>query len=476
MDRSKLALLLRRFDGTDKRLFRKFLQSPFFNEQDILLKLYDFFIQNAASLPDKEKIWRAIFQKTEFNDQEFRHLASQLHQLALTYLTWRSMQRDALGKQLYQLSSLDHPELQKHFQGVVRGFHRASLQPGIQDTNFHNRLSRLELFQHQQLEKSGRRVRTFSHLEASDYQLDCYYITQKLKNYCELLGYQKTIATEGRIRLFPGFIKYVEGSEYLEEPLVKAYYLTSRMLSEPEQEQYFRELRDLLMHQGQIFHLREKQTLFVHLINYCIDLKINIGRQDYFQELFKLYKIALDQRIIFNGKELDPQHYKNIITIGLYIREYKWSEGFIQEYTADLPDAHQENALNYNLAKVYFQQGAYPKVIEQLREVEYQNVTYALGSKLMLLKTYYEMGEYRALDSLAESFRIYLRRNKLISKDLRQQYLNVIRFTRRLSSVAPFDKKAIEKIRKQIEGSSALADKAWILKKLEEVGSGGGPG
>ena len=76
-------------------------------------------------------------------------------------------------------------------------------------------------------------------------------------------------------------------------------------------------------------------------------------------------------------------------------------------------------------------------MIEQLQEVEYKNHVYALGGKLTLLKTYYELKEYIALDSLTDSFRIYIRRNKIISREVKQQYLNVLRFVKKLSSTIP---------------------------------------
>ena len=86
----------------------------------------------------------------------------------------------------------------------------------------------------------------------------------------------------------------------------------------------------------------------------------------------------------------------------------------------------------------------------------------------MLLKTYYELEEILAMDSLIDSFRIYLRRNKLISKEVKQRYLNVLRFVKKLSNT-PNDVAAIEKVKKQIHDCKALADKNWILEKVEEL-------
>ena len=144
------------------------------------------------------------------------------------------------------------------------------------------------------------------------------------------------------------------------------------------------------------------------------------------------------------------------------VKEYQWVENFIQIHTKSLPKEKRDNALTYNLAKVYFSQKKYNQVIEQLREVEYKNHVYALGGKLILLKTYYELQEYIALDSLIDSFRIYIRRNKIISREVKQQYLNMLRFVKKLSSTIPGDKKALEKIRAQIDKCKALAGKKWL--------------
>ncbi|MBR9920376.1 MAG: hypothetical protein GYB31_05995 [Bacteroidetes bacterium] len=391
---------------------------------------------------------------------------SDLHLLLQYFLTIKQLQENPIYAQSLLLESLNKVELHKHFQGVVRNINRISEDI---DPQHHYHLSRVETIRHQHLELSEKRVRTFKHLDEADKQLDCFYTAQKLKNYCEFLGYSKTLSHEASIRLPGGFMDYVKSSGFMEVDIVRAYYLAANMMLYPDQEDHYQQLRKLLIQEGKNFSKKEQEVLFIHLINYCIDTKINLGRSDYFQELFVLYKDGLAQRIIYNENVLDPQHYKNIITVGLYAKAFDWIEHFIQNYTASLPEGNQKNAYNYNLAKVYFQQGEHEKVIEQLREVEYENITYALGSKLLLLKTYFELGEFLPLDSLSESFRIYLRRNKLISKTLKQQYLNVIRFVRKLSTVAPYDSKSLERIRIQIEECKALADKAWILAKLDEL-------
>jgi len=50
--------------------------------------------------------------------------------------------------------------------------------------------------------------------------------------------------------------------------------------------------------------------------------------------------------------------------------------------------------------------------------------------------------------------------------------LNLIRFTGRLLILPPRDKKARHKLIEEIKETRELADKAWLLKSIDEIKSG----
>lgn len=473
MKQSKTAVLLASFSPPDLHRFRRYLNASLFNENSILVKLFDLLVQEVippdGKIGEKEELWAALFSNTPYHDQTLRRLLSDLTGQALDFRAWMAFRNEPFHETAALLPTLTDPSLRKHFDGVVRQFELA-----LKGETFHSPSAHYYQFlahrsRHLQLEASAKKPDTLEYLEAADFQLDCFYFTQKLKHLCDALSYRNTLALNASLEEITGLASYLQSSSYAEVPLIKAYLLTLFMLQHPEQETFFHDLKSLLHNQGAHFEKKERHTLFIHLMNFCIDTKINTGRTDYFAELFDLYKVALDKEIILDEGLMDPFHYKNIITVGLRVKAFEWTERFIHDYTPLLPFSHQANALTYNLAKVYFQQGHYQKVIEQLREVEYQDLVYALGAKLMLLKTYFELGEFLALDSLSDSFRIFLQRHKRISREVKQQYLNVIRFVKKLSNVAPGDKRAIEKIRTQVDQCKALADKGWILEKLQEL-------
>lgn len=475
----KLLDLLETFSKYDLNRFSKYLQSPFFNENEELVKLFDL-LDNYLRLPlplkeeaktglAKEKVWQKLFREKKFNDAHLRRLCSELTKQAYGFLTVWNYKSDVLKESTDLLSTLNDLKLEKHFGSTLRQVKQLKEKLPRRDASFHYQQYLIEHLSHLHLELTGKQGVNFENLEQADFHLDCFYFTQKLKHFCDALDHKNRLSQQATITMFPDFLEFLSEHNFLSVPSVHAYYLVAQMLLQPEEESYFYQLKKLLREKAVCFTQSELNYLYIYLKNYCINTKINNGRSAYFNELFEIFITLLEQGIIIVNEKLDPQDYKNIITVGLYVKAFDWVKTFIRKYTDYLPPSNQENALNYNLAKVYFHEERYDKVIEQLREVEYKNLVYALGSKLMLLRTYFELKEYLALDSLIDSFRIYLRRNTTISRDIKQQYLNVLRFVKKMSNLDVYDMAMVQKVKKQIVACENLAAKTWLLDKIEEL-------
>lgn len=468
----KLESLLKSFSRAEQEQFLSFLRSPFFNENEDLVHLFELlrpYLRPEASESDKHAIWKSLFPEKKFDDAKLRLLCSKMTYLAFDFLKI-AQQSPTSAQQLDLLKILHERNLEKHTSSLLKKMQSENADATLQDKRYH--LSQFETHQfifQQAEEKSKTDVGDVKMLEKADFHLDCFFFSQKLKNYCDLLDYTKSRTTSTTIYFPEKLLELIEQGGYLKEPAVKAYYLVLNLLQKPEEEQHFHALKDMLAQSKPYFEANELRALYLYLMNYCIDSKINKGFSRYFEELFQIYQLTIQEDILLDQGVLPVQDYKNIITVGLQVKAFAWVEAFIQSYTAKLLPEHQENALIYNLAKVYFHQEQYEKVIEQLQEVEYSNLIYALGGKLLLLRTYFETGEYLALDSLIDSFRIYLHRNQQISREVRQQYLNLLRYIRKISNLPPGDKSALAKIRQQAQECKSMAAKGWVLEKIEEL-------
>lgn len=473
----KLESLLFTFSKSSLNHFRKYLSSLFFNENQDLVRLFDLIHKQISATTDngvnstglkKEQVWKQLFPQKKYVDVQFRRLCSDLTKLAQNFLAYRQFKKTPFQEETLLLSAINNPKLNKHFTAVVRQTRLMQEKAGYKDADFHYNTFLIEQSCHKHLELLKKKPDSLDNLERADYHLDCFYITKKLKNYCDFLGYKNISSFDINAQLFPSFLEIIENSKFREEPSINAYYLVARMFLNPEDESYAESLKNLLFTHSKKFSDSEVKLFYIHLKNYYISIKINAGLHEYYKNLFEIFKMQIEQGYILDNDIIGTQNYKNIISVGLNLQQFDWVEEFIKVYTDKLPKELLDNNLKYNLAKVSFYKGDYAGAIERLREVEYKTPEHSLGGKLMLLKIYYELNELMALDSLIDSFSIYLRRNRLISKEMKQQYMNVLRFTKKLANMPEYDKAAAGKIKTQIENCKALAAKNWLLEKVEK--------
>mgnify|MGYP001805086260 CR=1 FL=1 len=109
--------------------------------------------------------------------------------------------------------------------------------------------------------------------------------------------------------------------------------------------------------------------------------------------------------------------------------------------------------------------------------MEYSDVRYALNAKLLLLKTYYDLGEYETLLSLSESFRQYLQRKKEISDFNRKGYYGLLKFTRKIFQIkmkvgyvaAERSRKDLQKLQIEMDTAKVRFSRSWLEGKVQEV-------
>ena len=121
------------------------------------------------------------------------------------------------------------------------------------------------------------------------------------------------------------------------------------------------------------------------------------------------------------------------------------------------------------MAQVHFYKKQHEQVVELLSTVEYEDFTYNLNSKAMLIATYYETNEIDPLYSMLESFRTYLNRHDEIPEIRRENFHNLIRFTRRLTKVDTSIPEELDKLEDEIKATKQVASQSWLLEKVQEL-------
>lgn len=468
MKNSKLIELLKTFNTQELREFNDFVKSPFFNKNQELVTLYQYLKKVAPKFLDKnidrEVVYKSLFPKKTYEDKHMKYLMSFLLKLAENYVGYKKYQEQKLLPDYHILASCIDRKLEKHYQ---QNFQKATTlikKDTLIDTNYYYHQYLLADISNQHFLSKKIRKLDYRLQSASDY-LDLYFLANKLKYCCEILDRQQTLSGEYVIGMLNEVTQYLEQNDFEAETTINIYYHILRVLVEEYPEPYFEKLKDLLFKNLERIKKEEVQNMYFLILNFCIRRVRKKGKV-HAEELLNLYLKGIETQILFENNHLSPWTYKNVVKLGLGLNKFDETEEFIYKYNNSLVASFRKDALQYNLADLFYYRNELGKALEHLRNVEFSDIYYALDSKVMLLKIYYELDEQEPLISLLASFKIYLKRNKLITKEMQHTYGNFAKFLTKLSRGNNKDLTELEVL---LKNTQVLNSRKWLVAQIEKL-------
>jgi hypothetical protein len=471
MRNTKLYSILDSFDKQETNKLRKYLNSGYFNKNQTLIDLFELLAADAASEKksdlEKENVWILLKLGLHFDDVRFRKFYSDLLKLVEGFLCQQVYEADPVRQAADLIRAVGQRKIEKLYNSTMKTARRVSETQPFRHSEFHLKQYLIELNYYRMMEfETKRGVRT--NFEEIATNLDAFYLAEKLRISASVLTQQHFVSQEYKVQLIEEVLEHIRREDYQNTPAVVVYFQVYLTVSEQDNFEHYFKLKELLGKYGLAFPQDEAITIYYSAINYCIR-QINHGNLQFNQELFDLYNDLIDRDILFLNDELSPWDFRNIVLVGLRIGQYQWVENFINNFNYKIPDLYRENAVTFNLAQLFFYQKKYDRVIEKLRNVEYEDVSYNLNSKTMLLTTYYETEELEPLYSLFDSFRTYINRQNNIPKDRKENYKNLIKFTKKLTRIMPGDEAAIKRLEAEIHETRNVASLKWLQEKIEAL-------
>jgi hypothetical protein len=435
---------------------------------DMWAYIRPFYKERIPEALDKDNIWRIAYGKIKFVPLKYARLLSDFTKVLERFLLLEHISAHETDRSIALLDIYNSRDLTSCITPVLKSADDSLSKNIYRDGDFYLSRFLIDEQQHTYIENLDRRD-SEKHLSQAIRSLDTYYVIQKLKYYATALHYQKFLNIPSEIFFADEVMAFASSPLFDAVPIVRIYICIIHTLQEKDGDKAFDLLRSLLSKHIGLFPKQEAEQLYAFAVNYCIR-QINKGEPEYLQKIFTLYKQMLQDGLLTYRGSISPWEFKNIVTVALRAKELKWAAAFIEQQSPFIPERDRENAYTFNMARYAFAARKYDQVLELLGTVDYDDVFYQLDAKTTLMKTYYELGEYQPLQSLKESFRILLSRKKLISDTQRTVYGNFVRYTLKLFRADVKDKKKMDTLRKEIESIKQMADKGWVVEKLEEMG------
>jgi hypothetical protein len=428
-------------------------------------RLYDL-VSNAqedTSPPDKKNLFKKLFPGAKYDDKRMRYLFSYLAKQVENFLALRAFEKDD-GQYFIQLKrSLTQRNAPKSYS--LARFQFESSRKYESANNY------LEGYVASGIHH-GYSASRFSRVNQLNYEnvvhnLDRFYFLRKLQLYCELINLKNVLNADYRMLLIDEINALIRKHSFFGSKAIEIYYHIFLTLTEPDTEKHFEKLRTLLEESKQQFPVEDLNDMYQYVKNYCIKM-INLGHDRYRQQLFGIYKAILYDARLMNHEYLSQWEYKNIVTLGLRLKENRWVNDFIRRFINYLAPHERKNALTYNSAMLGYHEGNYRQTVKLLREVEFSDLYYALDARSLLMKVYFETDDVETLLYHIAAFKIFLRRNKFISAYQREIYRNFIRYTLKLFR-AGTSRTKLAALRAEISNRMNISDRSWLLERADEL-------
>lgn len=470
MHQSKLVELYRVLSPQEIKQLTLFLKSPYFNVNEDNCKLFFFitseFAKKEEAVLTKKAAFQFVFPRLRYNDAKIRRLMSNLMKDIERFLSIESFKEEEVLQRIRVANIYLSRSLPKHFNSTFRLMEQAQEDAVLRDSAYYYKQYLIEevrsnFLSHQRNRKIERNLQ-----KVSD-SLDVFYLAEKLRQSCKIVNFKSLVKHDYDIRFFNEILNYVEQGEYNHISAIQMHYYALLMLQDDSEERYFYKLKDLLSIHFNVLIIDDMRNLHAYARNYCIR-KSNRGATKFLEDLLDLYKLALKTGLLFKNEVLPPSSYKNIVTAGIKLKDLDWTEEFIHEYKARLPEKDRDGIFAFNLANLYFAQKDYEQVITLLHRAQIDDLLLNLNVKTMLAKTYYELDEEDVLYSLLDSFKMFVIRKKGLGYH-KDNYLNIIKFMKRLLTISPYDKEKLKKLDEQIRATRVLTEKRWLIEKLKDL-------
>ena len=469
--KTKLEQVLRQLEAKDLRKLKKFITSPYFNSNQQLINLYNIYtscIKSEKSLPSNEEIWMKIEAKGEYNDVRYRKYESDLTQLVIRFIAAEETSEDVTTLNLLALKRIRKNTIRSLEKTLIRNLN-GLLDPSKCNSN--EKLIQFLSFEKERylLQFNNKRIKD-TNLNKILNILDQYYIAEKFKFGTVLTIRDKLVSRDTNIRLMDEILEAINNDEIVPEAIGEIYRLVYLTQSRSDDgDKYFLQLEHLLSERNNLIDSAEANQIYTTLINFCIG-KINSGSSEYLSKLFNIYRTLINLNLILDNDRLSSSKYQNIIITALREGESDWAEKFALDYGNYLPEEIKENRLRFQLSVIYFYKKEFQKVIEVLRDFEFNDLLDNLRTKATLIQTYYELNEFDPLDSMLKSLRTYITRHKELDSGRRSNYKNLIKIMTQLIQIIPGDKKKIDKIKTMLSGMKGIAvNRTWLEEKILEL-------
>lgn len=476
MKRSSLIEAFKTFTPKEIKEFAEFVESPFFNKNVNVIKLFDIIKKNypdfEESKIEKEKVFSRLFPGKPFKDSTLRLLMFYLYELIEKFLAYSRFNSDKFKTRDTLLKELYDRKLFKDFEKIIDEASTELEGFAVRDSYYYenrflfaeHKLTYLAEIYMGKYEK----YLTKDNIQLFSDNITNYYLISVLKYYAITLNTMYLYNVKVDTVIFENILKNFNPEHFTSAPLIVIYYRIIMLFIEPENTGNFTKLKELVIkHENEIGN--NLGDLYINLENYCVRMLRN-GHQEFLGESFDIYNLELKKKSYINHGYMPNSFFSSMVVTASKLKKFEWLRNFINDYKDEIHEDSRVAYYYYGLAYLENEEGNYEKALEALAKSKPEEVYLKMDLRILQTRIYYGLKWTLPLQSLLDTFKKTVQNNRFMTDMRKNQYLKFIKYTNQLNNIRyKEDKAASSELVFELEKDEYFAYKLWIVEEAYKL-------
>ncbi|MFN8278795.1 MAG: hypothetical protein U0V49_00775 [Saprospiraceae bacterium] len=408
----------------------------------------------------KIRIFESLHPGKSYDDLIIRVLLSDLLAKFKQYLVIRD--QNPLEIEIRYLKFLRLKNLNRQFENQFDQVREKTVNEKIFNENIYSINYQLEFEKFRFETKLNRfNLERFSQLLVN---FDHSVTIQKLKLYLEYLNFKNFIADSSEYLEFENQIQNLLHQDWSSYPEIQMNVLALKLFTEFENDAAFEYFSQSLNQYSETMDAEVRKDFYYTALNYCIR-KINLGREDYFDQVLSLYDHGVNAQWILDNGYMSQVTYKNIVSLCIRMKEYGLAEELMLKYKSIIQKREQESIFDFNQARIFKAKGNIRQALVLLNSNRYKDPLIELHVRIELIKIYYEAREMNLLNSQIVSTTRFINKAGRFGNH-KIYYLHFIQYVQALlaAKATNANPSKLYSLLMQIKKEPDLIERAWLVQ------------
>ena len=484
--------ILKTFGKDELAEFGKFVNSPYFNENSKVVKLFEILCSFHPHFDSKffneQNIYKRINPGLLFNKDTFKKIFKGLNIALEKFLAQKNFENKPFDYYDNLFDMLMTKNLQKHGGKCIDNCEEILAKENALNTDYF-----LFGFKHY-TNKANLLITSRTRSNAADagqvadliskrgHNVAGFFFKEMIRCFDNLLTFDKNFEINKEnyfvwnlfnsidFNAFFSCMKENAESDF-ELRVCEVYGAWYSAFSDLDNEKLYFRYRELIMKSDKLFSRDEMRFHITRLMRYCLMKNAKAGNTSKFEnELFEIYEVFISKGYYKSSlsEYLSIETFRAVLLLSLKLKRYKWTIEFINKYKSKLPPERRKNLFHYASALYFYHTGKYGESMKHSQKVEFDHFMFKLDLRDLMLMTYYEMGAFENALPLIDTYKHFLSNDKSLSSAERIRHKNFIAIVQKLIEYINNPHIFIlMKIEKLI--AEEHSNKVWVHEKFEDI-------